>query len=194
MALGYMPEIPTRPETEQLPPDDQGWIEKFKTRIAEFQEVFSRLQSIKPEIDKLPKLKPEYDALIVEGNTIQGTIDTVSTKINEAIQWFKSSFGMDAIQAGNNGQLGAIPLLPIAAISGVLAYIGSWIGRVYMFYKKLSKFDELTAQGVPPQEASRIVSEITTEPGIFGRFDLQKWLMPLVIIGGIWWFMRNKRL
>ncbi len=189
--------IPTGPGNgapgPPLPAEDQGWIDRFKARIAEFAEVFTRLKAIEPQIEQTPELKAEYQDLVSRGNVIETTISTVTGSINKAVHWFKNVFGMDGLSMANRGQLGALPLLPIAAISGAMTLIGYWVSDVYVFYKKLEKFDQLRAEGVPAGEASRIVSEVSDKPGLFD-LDLQKWVVPLLLVGGLWWFMRNKTL
>ncbi|MCP4408108.1 MAG: hypothetical protein GY807_10185, partial [Gammaproteobacteria bacterium] len=159
----------------------------------EFTQVFTRLKALGPQINQLPDLKPEYQSLVERGNTIQTTIDRVTASINNVVHWFKNVFGMDGLSMARAGQLGALPLLPIAAISGAMALIGYWISDVYQFYQKLEKFDQLRAEGKSASEASRIVSELTDKPGLF-NIGLGNVLLPILVIGGLWWFMRNKQL
>jgi hypothetical protein len=179
--------------TPELSAENQGWIDKFKTRIAEFTNVFTRLKSIGPQMQSIPELNAEYQSLMARGNAIQTTIDTLTGSINKAVQWFKNVFGMDGVGMAGRGQLGVLPLLPIAAISGALALIGYWVSDVYTFNEKLKKFDDLTASGQSAQEAARIISQLTDKPGLFDT-GLGKWIMPVIIVGGLWWFMRGRSL
>ncbi len=194
---GATPAIfPTAEPAVQLPAEDQGWIDRFKARIAEFTEVFNRLKGMRGQVEASgqAEINAEYESLITEGDRIQTSIDSVTGGINTAVNWFKATFGLDGIGMANKGQLGAaIPLLPVAAISGVMAYIGSWIAKVYMFNEKWKRFDDLVAGGVLPDEAAKVVADISKQPTVFGM-DFGKLVVPLLIVGGIFWFMRDRRL
>lgn len=180
---------PIIPETATLPPEDQGIIARFKARIAEFQDLFSRLSGVGQQVP--PEMMGEYETLVSRGSTIQTTIDTITGGINTAVDWFKGAFGMDAVGMARKGELGAIPLLPVAAISGAMALIGYWITDTMQFIKKMDQFEQMRAQGVPASEAAKAVQTAGAGLPLFG-VDLQKWLVPMVILGGVWWFMRNK--
>ena len=180
---------PIMPETSELPPEDQGIIERFKARIAEFQEWFTRLGQVGDRVP--PEMMGEYENLISRGSTIQSTIDTITGGIDKAVSWFKGAFGLDAVTLAKRGQLGAIPLLPVAAISGAMALIGYWITDTMQFIRRMDEFERLRAQGVPPDEAAKAVQTTATAPPLFGM-DIQQLVIPLVILGGVWWFMRNR--
>ncbi len=180
---------PIIPETATLPPEDQGIIERFKARIAEFRDLFARLRGVSNQVPA--ELQGEYHDLISRGSTIQSTIDTITGGINKAVDWFKGAFGMDAVGMARQGQLGLIPLLPVAAITASLALIGYWITDTMKFIKKMNQFEELRAQGVSASEAAQAVQTTAEGPPIFG-VNMQQWVLPLVIFGGVWWFMRNK--
>lgn len=180
---------PIMPETTGIPPEDQGIIERFKARIAEFKSLFSRLSAVSSQVPA--EMQGEYENLVSRGSTIQTTIDTLTGAINKAVDWFKGAFGMDAVGMARQGQLGLIPLLPVAAISGALALIGYWITDTMQFIKKMDQFEQLRAQGVSAAEAAKAVQTAATGAPLFG-VDLQAWIVPMVILGGVWWFMRNK--
>ncbi len=180
---------PIVPETSELPPEDQGIIERFKARIAEFRGLFTRLAGVGAQVPT--EMQGEYQDLVTRGSSIQSTIDTVTGGINKAVNWFKGAFGMDAVRMARQGQLGFIPLLPAAAISGAMALIGYWITDTMQFIKKMEQFEEMRARGVPASEAAQAVQTAAGSGPIFG-VNMQQWLVPLVILGGVWWFMRNK--
>ncbi len=180
---------PILPEAGQLPPEDQGLIERFKARIAEFREVFARLRGIGEQIPA--PMQGEYQDLINRGNTIESTITTVTDGINTAVNWFRGAFGLDAVNMAQRGQLGLIPLLPVAAITGALALIGYWITDTMAFMKRVDAMVALVQQGYTPTEAAEAVKEAATKPPIFG-LDLQQWIVPALILGGVWWFSRGR--
>lgn len=178
-------------DTTQLPPEDQGVIERFKARIAEFRSLFARLQGARDQVPA--EMQEDYQGLVDRGTTIQGTIDTITSGINTAVNWFKGAFGLNAVNLSQRGQLGAIPLLPVAAIAGAMALIGYWITDTMQFIQRMEQFEQMRAQGVPAAEAAQAVQTATTGGPIFG-LDIQKMVIPLVIVAGVLWFMRNKGL
>lgn len=191
------PDWPSPPIREaNIPAQEQGWIDRFKARVAEFQDLYVRMRGIESNIAAIPELKPQYDSLMARGATIQGTIDTVTNAINSAVQWFKSAFGMEGLNQAKHraaDNLGALQFLPIAAISGALALIGSWVTDTLQFYKRVELYDNLRAEGKSAGEAGQIVAGLTTEPGFFD-VNVQKMIVPLVIVAGLWWLMRGKGL
>lgn len=180
---------PILPETGTLPPEDQGIIERFKARIAEFTSLFSRLSGVGSNVP--PEMRGEYETLISRGTTIQSTIDNLTGGINTAVDWFRGAFGLDAVGMARRGELGVLPLLPVAAISGAMALIGYWITDTMKFIKKMDQFEQMRAQGVPAAEAAQAVQTAGAGMPIFG-IDLQRWIVPMAILGGVWWFIRNK--
>lgn len=178
-------------DTTQLPPEDQGIIERFKARIAEFRSLFARLQGARDQVP--PEMQEDYQGLVDRGSTIQGTVDSITSGINTAVNWFKGAFGLNAVNLSKRGQLGAIPLLPVAAIAGAMALIGYWITDTMQFIQRMEQFEQMRAQGVPAAEAAQAVQTATTGGPIFG-LDIQKMVIPLVIVAGVLWFMRNKGL
>ncbi len=183
---------PILPEdTADLPAEDQGIIERFKARIAEFRDLLARLRGVRDRVP--PAMQGEYQDLINRGNVIEGTIDNVTGAINNAVNWFKGAFGLDAVSMARSGQLGVIPLLPVAAVTGAMTLIGYWYTDTQMFIKRVDAVLELVRRGSTPEEALAIVKGAGEKPSMFG-FDLQKLVVPLLIAGGLWWFMRNKRL
>ncbi len=86
-----IPRAPDAPDVA-MPPEDQGWIDRFKSRITEFTQVFTRLKALGPQINQLPDLKPEYQSLVERGNTIQTTIDRVTASINNVVHWLSKHF------------------------------------------------------------------------------------------------------
>lgn len=180
---------PIMPATEGLPPEDQGIIERFKARIAEFKDLFARLVSVRNQVPA--ELRDEYQALVNRGTTIQNTIDTVTGGINKAVDWFKGAFGLDAVNLAKQGQLGFLPLLPVAAVTGVMGLIGYWVTDTMAFIKRMDVMMNMIERGYTPAEAVKAIKEAGAKPPIFG-LDFQKMIVPAAILAGIWWFMRNK--
>ncbi len=183
---------PILPEdTADLPVEDQGIIERFKRRIAEFRDLLARLRAVG---DRVPAgMQGEYQDLLNRGNTIDGTIDALTGAIDKAVSWFKGAFGLNAVTMARNGELGAIPLLPVAAITGAMTLIGYWYTDTQMFIKRVDAVLELVGRGFTPEQAITTVKEAGLKPPLLG-FNIQQWVIPLVILSGVWWFMRNRPL
>lgn len=147
-------------------------IEKFKQKAQEFIQAFRRL--FNTDVSGLP---PEYakrkKELLDEGNIIKRVIESGASATDMVTALWDRITGNNATQATKdalngvmmrNGQLGAIPLLAPLAISGVVAYIGNFLSRVYLFERQVSEQRRLEETGMSAQQAASIVKDKVKEP------------------------------
>lgn len=171
-------------------------IANFKQKAAQFQQAYNALMSSQAQAARDPRLKAEWQALANRGFSIRDKIQYITSKVDAAVNWFKSSFG-DYDLTEDAQELGFLPvvaLIPIAAIAGVIAVINNYVSDVYLFNKKIAAAEGLISKGVAPEDVAQIIKGSTPPPaaGIFGGMtNTLKW----VAIGGavlLIWQMTRK--
>ena len=120
---------------EQLKPEDISLLEKFRAKAAEFLDAYYVLMAQQADIANIPELEEEFDSLYADGAEIKDTIDWITSTVDAVTGWFSGLFG--------STQMGVLPLIPIAAIGAAIAYMVSWVGRVYLFERKVSEVKRL---------------------------------------------------
>lgn len=172
----------------------EAQIAAFKNKAQQFQAAFDGLMTMEKRVASNPALKAEWDGLAKRGFSLRDKIQYVTTKIDAAIDWFKSSFGdYDLTKQNELGFLPMVALIPISIIAGSIALISSFISDVYLFNKKISEAERLISQGIPPTDVARILEASTPQPLLAGISPLVKW----VVIGGgiyvLWNMTKNIR-
>jgi len=157
------------------PVQDQGALESFKTRAAEFMQTFNFLKGKEPVIARHPELKSDYTSLMDKGDWVRAAIEKVTSGVDALTGWFRSTFG-----AASADQLGFVPLIPLAVIAASTAAIAKWMSDAYTFSRRLSAIEKLEAGGMSPQQAADLVA--AQEPAGLLNFKLGG-AMPVYIIG-----------
>lgn len=142
----------------ELTVQDVSLLEKFKMQVREFAEAFRTLLDFESEVQNKPELREEFEELRQDGQAIQDRVDWVSRTVDAVTGYFKDTFGLDGVRRGSG--LGVLPLIPIAAITAAIAYMGGWVGKVYIFERKVTEAKRLESEGVDPREASAIASNM----------------------------------
>jgi len=172
-----------------LTQNEKGAITRFKNKAREFWNLWNSLSSKRfSPVMLVPEIKEEYDALIQRGETIRGSVESVTGLIDKAgnaydnvKNWLSDTFGEVDIQ---RGQLGLIPLLiPVAAIAVSVAAMGKWISDAYQLNKRMDMIQKLIGQGMSPTMASRVVKD-TMPAGFFG--SLPSIALPLGAVALAW--------
>jgi len=173
---------------ENLTAQDVSLLEKFKAKAQEFSIAFNRLRNI--DTSKLsPEQKKEYTSLRSSGDNIYNTIEWITSSVDNVTGFFSDFFSFDGVGAVKEyinepkRQLGIVPLLPIAAISGALAIMAKFVTDVYLFERKITEQEKLVAQGVPIKEASEIVKKIGGNSTLETAKEIVK---PISIAFGLW--------
>ena len=184
MTMGTLPSTQAAAEQfyqkEALPPEQQSLLDKFQFSINDFLAAINSLRYRAQYALKDPALKAEYDTLMRRASVIQSTINTAKEAINKVTSFFNFS-GL--------GEMGVLPLLPIALITGAVAAIAKWTTDAYALSKRLDEVKRLEGEGIPPEKAAAIVAKATVTP-IFGGFT---GLVPILAIGGfLLWAYKNK--
>jgi hypothetical protein len=141
-----------------LTPQDQSLLDSFRMRVREFAEAFRTLLDTEPDVRGNPALEQEFDELKDTGTFIKDTVDTITKTVDAVTGYFRDTFGLDGMPTrGGLGFVGV--LLPVAAITAAIAWMGSYVSDVYMFNRKVQEAKQLEAQGYTPREAADIAHE-----------------------------------
>lgn len=149
---------------DQLTPADKNTLQRFKDKATEFMQVFTRLGSME---DIPPNLQQEYSELMDTGSNIFGTVSWITSSVDSVTGFFSDFFEFDGVQAtrdfinGETDQLGIIPLVPIAAVTGAIAFMSKYVSDVYLFERKVTEQKRLVASGISEREAADIVDSIS---------------------------------
>lgn len=155
--------------TADLTTQDISLLEKFKVKAAEFMQALDKINSIE---DIPPNLQEEFSGLMYTAQTIQSSIGWITTTVDSVSGFFSDFFGFNGVAAtrdyinGKPNDLGVVPLLPVAAISGAIALMSKFIADVYVFERKVTEQKRLEASGIAPQEAAKMIEKITGQTAL----------------------------
>lgn len=162
----------------------------FRARAGQFLKDVETLRAQRTEINKkYPAFKRDYNELIERSDTIYNTISKVTKGVDKVAEWL----GLDMSNI-ESSQMGAIPLIPIAIITGAIAAMGKWASDVYIFNQRLAEVKRLEAKGISPARASQIA--IKAPAGAMeslGRNVLGP-IVPIVLLGlGLWAYNQSQK-
>jgi len=163
---------------------EQSLWQKYKTRAAEFMNAYQSLATMAPVAYKDPALTAEYEKVMSRGKTYHGVMSTIMEKIDDAISWASSWWSDEGTTVQGMGNLGVLPLVPIAVIGASMAALGVWITDAWELDRKLREVERLEAKGIPAGRATQMV--MAERPLI--QLSV---LAPLAIIGTIFWVMKK---
>ncbi len=137
---------------------DPAWYDvvgQFQARYAEFNRVYTALQSQADSVLAMPQsLQDEYNSLMSQGDTVKSTIDGTMSDINSAMTYLKSVFG-----------IGFIQLLPAAVVGAGLAAAAYWLSNAYVTAKKLDAFNAAIANGATVDQATQAANSLSGTSG-----------------------------
>lgn len=125
-----------------VPAEWQRQLAAFKAKATEFANLYSDLQKKSAIASTNPALAAQYNQVMSEGNVIQRTVMDLLTRMGVSLNAVRSS--------GLNGQLGFLPLIPIATIAGATYAVGRWIDSAYAMKTKLATVDQAIKAGASP--------------------------------------------
>lgn len=162
----------------------QARIAAFKAKAQEFGNAFNALLNMEQRASVDPNLKAEWETLSQRGFALKDKVNFVTSKIDAAVNWFKSSFGeYEAPEQSELGILPAVALIPIAVIATSIALLTKFISDVYIFNKKISEAERLLDMNVSPEQVAKIIEASGGTPLLAGLSPIVKWV---VIGGGLW--------
>lgn len=124
----------------------QNSVDSFRTKAKAFMAEYAELQSLGQYADATPELRTAYDSLMSKGQWLYNAIANVASKI-------------DMMGGGSTmGAMGALPLVPLAVISGALAAITAWLSDAYIMKQKLNVAREALSQGHTPGNIADMIN------------------------------------
>lgn len=121
-----------------IPSEWTAKVNELKARAAEFMNLFSDLETRQAQA-AAAGLSAEYNNLMSRGATIKARVLQVTNAIDGVYNSVSNLFGLSGFKPGSGlGNLGLIPLIPIAIIVGAIALMVSWITDAYTMRNKLA--------------------------------------------------------
>jgi hypothetical protein len=150
--------------TNTLANEDVGYIDgiirDFNNKLAEFDRLRRWFIAEKDVAKTDARLNQEYDALMKRADLLQGTIQKAKDAINQLnnmVENMTPDWLRDWLNNTNGDSLGLVPLLVAGAITGALAWLGTWITDAYIVGKKIEAQKIAIAAGADPTKATEAV-------------------------------------
>lgn len=137
-----------------IPAEWSAKVAELKARAQEFAALFADLQGKAAQAARLG-LSSEYNDLMNRGALIRNSVQSVTSAIDSIYNSVSNLFGLSGIQRDHLGNLGVIPLIPIAVIVGAIALIVKWLSDAYQLK---SKIDAGVSSGASPQQMTQILT------------------------------------
>lgn len=135
-------------------------VDQLKKVAKDFTALFSQLSDLKNIAAKNPVLKAEYDALMSKGSLVRSQVENVTRLIDKAVGSATSILGKESTVRlyGMMGEMGFLPLVPIAMIIGAIAVVGAWNAQAMILRTKLQKaqLDEAVKAGATAEQITQI--------------------------------------
>jgi hypothetical protein len=143
-------------------------VDRFKAKADEAGRLWQKLRGKRQAAASDPKLQAEYDQVMGQAESITAKVSDVERAVAAAKSgvyetvtgWFGLE-GADMVKREARAYLGDLgfPQLVIIAVAAAIAWIGSWMADAYIVDRKLTAVENLTAQGIPIDEAGKIISD-----------------------------------
>ena len=95
----------------------------------------------------------------------------------------------------NQPGLGVVALVvPLAVVTAAAAAMTKWTYDYLTLTKKLDEYNKMVSSGVSPVTAGNLVEQVTDTASFFSPVKtMTRYAIPLLIIGGVAFFMYSKR-
>lgn len=164
-----------------------GIIRDFNNKIAEFDRLRAWFVAEKDVARSDAVLNQEYDALMKRAELLDGTIQKAKDAINQLTNmvenmtpdWLRSLLGNS-----DGDSLGFVPLLIAGAITGALAWLGTWITDAYIVGKKIEAQKLALSAGADPTKTTQAIFGKPAGAGTVFGFGSIGTLGMLLLAGG----------
>ena len=162
--------IPPPPDEPMDAENADFWtkVDQFKRKADEAYTLWQKLRAKRQAALTNPALKAEYDAVMGEAENLaarasdveraaatvkQGFVETVKS-------WLPGFSGAEFYRnAREDGQLGFIQVIAVAAVMAAIAWVGTWIVKGNIVDRKLTAVENLIDKGVSPGQAGALIEE-----------------------------------
>lgn len=177
---------------ESIPDEWNAKINQLRNAITTFESLYAKLQSQSAIAKTDPVLYADYTALMTRGAYVKSVITDTLSKLGSALGYAKNVVGMSGM-----GNLGALPLIPIAVIAGALALITKWTSDALIASKKLDQlstaYNDAKARGASTQELSAIAHDAAMSNSgsdmFGGASSLANKVLVIMIAGGLFYLL-----
>lgn len=114
-------------------------VADLRAKASEFVRVYERLQQAR--LTATPEQRGRIDALLSRGRWVMATVRGITASVDWGANLFPKNLAGLAVQ---RGAMGALPLIPLAAIVGGVAVITAWLSDAYVELRKM----DLAEQGI----------------------------------------------
>ena len=164
---GIASNIPAAPAVPLDSSEKEFWnkVEHFRGKADEAYSLWQTLRAKRQAAATNPELLAEWNKSIGEAEDLQAKISDVERVAAQAkegiLSTVKGWVGLEGIQTvqRNLGQVGIIQYVAYIAISAAITWISSWIADAYVVDRKLTAVENLTAQGMSPQDAGDLIAD-----------------------------------
>lgn len=160
---------------EQITKEEVSLLEKFRQKAIEFRDAWDTLTNYEQTAAEVPELDEEYQELHSRGSWIMDRVNQLTRAVDAVTGWFGGVFGSPE-------RLGALPLIPIAAITAAVAYMSKWVADVYLFERKVTEYQKLKEE-VGHDKAAEMIGDMGGGGIMAAVRDVAK---PAGIAVGIW--------
>ncbi len=109
-------------------------IERMKSKGAEFANAYSTLMGDYERVKNNPTLLAKWNTLKKYADGVKATIQTINNSVDNSVNWLKDMFGMNGMSLQGMGNIGVLPLIPIAYVTAAIAALTYIIGEIYKFH------------------------------------------------------------
>lgn len=160
---------------------EQEWqdaVLRWKSAVADFEQAYNlHLQN-----KSLAESLGEYDAWLDQldsANRVRTAVEMLQESLAATSDWAKNTLGLGALS-----KMGAIPLIPVAVITGSIAAVVSVTYSLYSFNSEMQRrWQYIEANpGMTPQQVTNILD--STGPAgaaVAGIGNLAFW----IVVGGL---------
>lgn len=166
---------------ELTPAERAVWLDvirRFEAASRDFDAAVANLRQQKEIVRSDRVLSREHDELSrramlthIRVRAIRSALDDVQAALRGA--WDRVTGAWERIRdwVGLSGEiegLGAVPLIPIAAVLTAIAVITSFLTDYAKFARKAAVYKSLIEQGYSPALASQAMQQMTPQTSLFG--------------------------
>lgn len=153
-------------------------IGRLKAEGGKFAAAYDVLMGDRTIAARNPTTWAKWNALKTEADRIHSVISYINGAVDSGVNWLESVFGMGGMSA-----VSALPLIPLAYVTGAVAALTYIVGEIYKFHDSLASVSALVSQGVPVEDAKAIVQGVTSQSGITGVLGKVENIAVIAVLG-----------
>lgn len=122
-------------------------VNDLRNKANEFVTVFAKLKKIQANPNLSAAELTKVNAIIKRGETVKSTVGTLTKSIDGIANILPRNLLSGVVKSGN---LGILPLIPIAAITAAIAAMTVWLSDAYVEVERLELAEKVRIDGGNP--------------------------------------------